>query len=350
MFLKVEPLSFIFCLLHHPSSPGSSQRSFPQVFLTPTTYSPLYLIILHIMRNPTLLLLSIALSVQLASAAPVPAKELAPIGNAVKSTASTLQQTTAKLSMGMAGGMAGMSGVTGVAGVARAGGPLGKRQIQPSLNLGVAGLKPEDVAKDPIGSINKLPTPLKTLKKRLLGGGGLTGILGALDSLKPQKNKAPPPTLPAPSPTKVKDKGIDSKVNVDDPQTEEFPSDFDEALEGTSAASNSSTPTNSNVNEVTNSGEGETPAAEPLTSRATSKRFLEDFTPKEEVHEEGYSDPEKVLEELGANEVIKTVIDAPDITGVKNKRVDPLGKLNSVRTTVDSIRNLMKAMPLPQVQ
>lgn len=320
------------------------------------------------MRNPTLLLLSIALSAQLTSAVPVPTEKPAQIdqvGNVVKSAASTLQQTTARLSTGMAGGMAGMSGVTGIAGVAGPGGSLGKRQKPPSLNLGVAGLKPEDVFNDPTTALRKFPIPLK---KRLLGG-GLGGILGALKGLTPQEtDKAPPPALPVPNPTKVKDEGTDSKVNIDDPQStnsEEFP-DLDATLEGTSAARNGSTPTNSNVNEATNSNEEETPAAEPLTSRATPENkgdFLGNLTPKEKVgfndlekasdpekeHGDGYSDPQKVLEDLGANMLVKSVIDAPDLTGI-NKRIDPLGKLNGLGTTVASVSNLMKALPVPVPQ
>jgi len=334
------------------------------------------------MRNPSFFLISVALSVQLSSAAPFPIGELAPVSGALKSAASALQGTTKGLSTGMAGGMGGVAG--GMAGGMTAIPKIPKRQLgNKALDLSVAGVKPGDlmrVIKDPTSALEELPVPVEGLTKRVLGALGGLGLGGLLDGLMPKPKAAPPMAPPAsPRPPQAKEKGTDSSVNIDNPQTSSEASadipGLEEALDGTSAARNGTNsvatsktttqsepePENSpesqtfsspNTNTNKNSRSGETPSegadTQVVTNERLFKRVLENLMPNSKVNAEGLKNPELVLKELGAADVIKTVIDAPDLTGMKEKRtpLDPLSQLDSVTQAVKSAETLLKAVPL----
>lgn len=340
------------------------------------------------MRNPTLLLVYIALA-QLATAVPVPAEEQAPIEDALRTTSQALQGTTKVITTGMAGGMAGMAGLGGAGAL-----PIKKRQNNKSLDLDVAGVKPGDLMKmlqDPTSALKSLPIPAQGLKKRILGAlgglGSLTGLLGGLTpkpppaappAAPPKAPAAPPPKAPdAPAP-QVKEQGINKSVDIDDPPkgTEEEISGLEEALEGPPAPRNATIATSQakgnaseaeegpiskstsspNINSVRNDQAGESPLGGGDTQQNLQermrilRRIVEGLMPTGKVSADGLKDPEVVLKKLGAAELVKMVVDAPEYTGFKEKRapVDPLGQLDSVSDTLNSAAVLLKAVPLAQ--
>lgn len=328
------------------------------------------------MRHTSLFFVVMALSSQIAKAVPVPIDELAPVSDALKSAATALGDTTKGLSTGMAGGMGGVAG--GMPAIPK----IPKRQFgNKALDLSVAGVKPEElmkVVKDPTSALNNLPVPVEGLTKRVLDA--LTGLLGGLmPKQKPAPSAAPPVT---PRPPQAKEKGTDTSVNIDNAQnSSEASTDIpglEEALEGTSPGRNgTNSVTTSNVpqtpkttqsepkpvnspesqtfsspNTNVNSRSGETPSEEDDTQLAANERLLrrvlENLMPNSQVNADGLKNPELVLKELGAADVLKKVIDAPDLTGMKAKRspLDPLSQLDSVTQALDSAGTLLKAVPL----
>ena len=87
---------------------------------------------------------------------------------------------------------------------------------------------------DPTTVLEKFPIPVEGLAKRVLGSlGGLTGILGGLPGL--SQAPSPPPSaaaIPPPPPSsasQAKDRGKDSKVNLDDEDSESELSELEAA-------------------------------------------------------------------------------------------------------------------------
>ncbi|KAI5801362.1 hypothetical protein DFH27DRAFT_55930 [Peziza echinospora] len=345
------------------------------------------------MRYLELLLLSLYVSAPIVHAAPhaLPKMEaLAPIRQALNTATEAIQGATKGMVTNMAGGMAG--GVVPNVAKRQSDGPVGLNLVG-LLNTKKPGLGvPENLApamdllktvQDPAAALEKVP--LDGLVKRILGG--LGGLLGPLQGLTSIANPTPPPKAPPKAPPPVADPRKDAKKPAS-PQAKEGnvgpeakgalgearskaapgsagkdtitgSPEFDPNAEGgadellpipgfpTAGKTNSdiSTDTNAPPAPVTKTTVWNDPRAPTMGNNEVFKRFIDLLESK------------NLLEDTGAAGVVKTIINAPDLTGIPGRKikretvekrvlpgVDPLGpvtgRLAALTQTLDSVNTL----------